>query len=121
MPDFPYYLQEVMNFFRDGFREGFAHVNGALGLLIALVAAYGMGSWRRLWAAALLATVLHLVAVVLIPVLANQARFELPNNLLQVSYWKTALALFLGYVVVVGVFFFIKRNVLSSSDMRVKH
>jgi len=109
------YLHEIINFFRDGFRDGFAHVNGALGLIIAVFAAYQLSDWKRLWAAALGATVAHLVAVVMIPVLANERGFQLPPDLLELSYWKTAAALFLGYLVVVAVFFAIKKNLLPKS------
>lgn len=109
------YLHDILSFFRDGFRDGFAHVNGALGIIIAVFVAYELSEWRRLWAAALGATVLHLVSVVMIPVLANERGFQLPPDLLQLAYWKTAAALFLGYLVVVAVFFAIKRLLLSRS------
>jgi hypothetical protein len=39
----------------------------------------------------------------------------LPPDLLQLSYWKTAAALFLGYLVVIAVFFAIKKNLLPKS------
>jgi len=50
------YLHDILYFFKDGFREGFAHVNGALGLLIALYGAYQLSEWKRIWAVALGAT-----------------------------------------------------------------
>jgi hypothetical protein len=112
MDQVSYYLHEFLRFFVGGMREGFADVNVALGILIALVAAYMLPSWRRLWAVALGATVVHLLAEVLIPVLANQSRFALPHNMTELSYWRTALALYLGYLLVIAVFFFLKRNVL---------
>ncbi len=109
------YLHDILSFFRDGFRDGFAHVNGALGLIIAVFVAYELSEWKRLWAAALGATVLHLVAVVMLPVLTNERGFQLPPDLLHLSYWKTAAALFLGYLVVVTIFFAIKRALFSRS------
>jgi hypothetical protein len=113
MEHLSYCLHEIITFFRDGFRDGFAHVNGALGLIIAAFAAYQLSDWKKLWVAAAGATLLHLVSVVMIPVLANERSFQLPPDLLELSYWKTAAALYLGYVVVVAVFFAIKRNFLS--------
>jgi len=89
-------------------------VNDALGLIIALVAAYVLSSWKRLWAVALGATLAHLVAEVMIPVLANQSRFALPANMTELSYWKTALALYLGYLLVIAIFYIIKTKVLPS-------
>jgi hypothetical protein len=115
MHEFPYYLHEFLAFFENGLREGFAHVNGALGLIIALVGAYMLHHWKRLWAVALGATLIHLIAEVMIPVLANQTRFALPNDLLQMSYWRTAAALYLGYLVVIMVFFVIKKTVLPKA------
>ncbi len=61
------YLHEILQFFRDGFRDGFSHVNGALGLIIAVFAAYQLSDWKRIWAVALGATLAHLVAVIMIP------------------------------------------------------
>ena len=115
------YLHDIIDFFRDGFREGFAHVNGALGLIIAAFAAYQLSSWKKLWAMALFATVGHLFAVVMIPVLANERGFQLPPDLLQLSYWKTAAALYLGYVVAIAVFFFIKTRLLPKAGAAHAH
>jgi hypothetical protein len=115
------YLHDIINFFRDGFRDGFSHVNGALGLIIAVYAAYQLSSWKKLWAAALGATILHLVAVIMLPVLANQGTFRLPPDLLELSYWKTAAALFLGYVVAVAVFYAIKTRLLPKGGAAHAH
>ncbi len=110
------YLHDILDFFRDGFRDGFAHVNGALGLIIAVFAAYMMTEWKRIWAVALGATVAHLISVIMIPVLANERSFQLPPDLLEVSYWKTAAALFLGYLIVIAVFFFVKTRLLPGGS-----
>ena len=107
------YLHDILYFFKDGFREGFAHVNGALGLLIALFGAYQLSEWRRIWAVALGATLAHLVAVVVLPVLVNEGSFRLPPDLLELSYWKTAAALFLGYLIAIAVFFALKTQFLT--------
>jgi len=112
MHDVTYYLHEILDFFDRGITDGFTNVNGALGIIIALVAAYMLHSWKRLWAVALGATVVHLVAEVMLPVLDNRGRFALPPDLLHQGYWRTAAALYLGYFVVIAVFFFLKRNVL---------
>jgi hypothetical protein len=61
------------------------------------------------------------VAVAVLPVLVNEGSFRLPPDLLEVSYWKTATALFLGYLVVVAVFFAIKRNLLPRSGAAHAH
>jgi hypothetical protein len=115
MHEVVHYLNVILAFFETGLRDGFANVNGALGIIIALVAAYMLASWKRIWAIALGATVVHLIAEVMIPVLANRGHAALPPDFVELSYWKTALALYLGYLVVIAVFFFIKRNVLPRS------
>lgn len=112
MHDFVYYVHVIIDFFRDGLREGFAHVNAVLGIIIAIFAAYMMHAWKRIWAITLGATVVHLIAEVMLPVLANNASFRLPHNLLELSYWQSAAALYLGYLVVIAVFFFIKSRIL---------
>lgn len=115
------YLHEFLDFLRTGLHDGFAHVNGALGLIIAVFFAYTLSSWKRLWAAALGAVVLHLVAVVVIPVLANEGTFRLPPDLLELSYWKTAAALYLGYLVAIAVFFLIKTRLLPKGGAAHAH
>jgi hypothetical protein len=112
MHEFQYYLNEIIDFLRTGFRDGFAHVNAVLGLIIALIAAYMLSSWKRLWAVALGATLVHLVAEVMLPVLDNREPFHLPPNLVDISYWRDAIALYLGYLIVIAVFFIIKTRVL---------
>jgi hypothetical protein len=107
------YLHDILYFFKDGIREGFAHVNGALGLLIALYGAYQLSDWKRIWAVALFSTLAHLVAVVVLPVLVNEGTFRLPPDLLELSYWKTAAALYLGYLVAIAVFFALKNQFLA--------
>ena len=115
MGDFNYYLHEIIDFFRQGFHEGFAHVNAVLGLIIALVAAYMLSSWKKIWTMALGATLVHLVSEVMLPVIVNRSRFELPPNLIDLSYWRSAVALYLGYLIVIAVFFFIKKNVMPKA------
>lgn len=117
--DFAYYLHEAqyyltlfIDFLVAGFREGFQRVNAVLGLLIALFFAYTMSEWKRIWTITLGATAVALVAEVMLPVVANHQSFRLPHNLLQLSYWRTALAIYLGFLVVIAVFFFVKTRVL---------
>ncbi len=102
------YIDQVVAFFR----EGFYSVNAIQGLIIALVAAFIMPGWSRLWAVVLGATVVHLIANVLIPVVAGQAAFKLPP-LVEVGYWRDALVLFVGYLVVISVFYFLRRSLLK--------
>jgi hypothetical protein len=105
-------VQHFLNVVLDFLREGFNHVNAVEGLVIALVAAIIAPAWDRVWAVALGATLVHLIANVLIPVIANHAAFHLPP-LMDYSFWRTAISLFVGYLIVISVLMFIKRQFLS--------
>ena len=101
-------FQHLLNSIWDFFREGFDHVNAVEGLVIAIVAALLVPAWHRLWAVALGATVANLIVDTFIPVVAYHQSFRLPP-VMDPQYWRFALVLFVGYLVVIGVFFFIKR------------
>lgn len=107
-------FQHTVNLVWDFFRAGFDQVNAVEGLVIALVAALLVPAWHRLWAVALGATLVNLIIDTLIPVIAYKRNFRLPPDLLQPSYWEHALVLFVGYLIVIGVFFFIKRLFLRT-------
>ncbi len=109
-----YYLITVVNFILGGFHEGFGRVNGALlGLIIALFGAYFLHDWRkRIFAITLGATLIFLIAQVMLPVLADNASFRLPSNMIEVSYWRSAFAQFLGFFLIISVFYFIKTRVI---------
>ena len=85
---------------------GLDGVNQVMGLLIAVIAALLMPAWRRLWATAFGAALVHIAIGVLRPVLDGGA-FVLPD-LLTLTFWMGVLALFLGYAIVIAVFFLIK-------------
>ena len=95
---------------------GFDGVNQVTGLLIAIIAALLMPAWSRLWATALGAALVHVAIGVLRPVLDGGA-FVLPD-LLSVGFWMALLALFLGYAIVIAVFFLIKSLVTGGVGHR---
>jgi len=115
------FLHELLNFIVDGLRAGFAHINAALGLLIAAFFAYSLSDLKRIWVTALGATLVHLVALVMLPVLANNASFRLPSNLLTMSYVDMAVSLWFGYLVVIALFYFVKKQFLSSPRAAKAH
>ncbi|WP_332655811.1 hypothetical protein [Brevundimonas sp.] len=95
---------------------GFDGVNQVMGLLIAIIAALLMTGWSRLGASALGAALVHIAIGVIRPMLDGGA-FVLPD-LLSLGFWMTVLALFLGYAIVIAVFFFIKSLVLGGHGRR---
>lgn len=114
MHDISYYLHVITNFLQTSLDEGFGHVNNtALGIIIALFSAYQLHEFKKIWQQALAATILHRFAEVMIPVLANEGRFQLPPNLVHLSYWEATAFLYVGYVIVIAVLFFIKTRVLG--------
>ena len=98
---------------------GFDGVNQVMGLLIAIIAALLMPVWSRLWASALGAALVHVAIGVIRPVL-DGGSFVLPD-LLTLGFWMGVLALFLGYAIVIAVFFFIKSLIVGGGHGRRKH
>jgi len=108
MDQVTHYLNEALDFFRTGFQ----HVNAILGLIIALFAAFRLADWKGLWEVALAATLVHIVAVVLVPVIDHNAPFQLPP-LVTLGFWRDAAALYVGYLIVIAVFFFLRTRLLK--------
>jgi len=98
----------------DFFREGFNQVNAVEGLVIALIAALFVPAWSRVWAVALGATLVTVILNVMLPVLADHATFHLPP-LMEPAFWRFMAVLFVGYLIVIGVFFFLKRLFLRET------
>ena len=88
-------------------RDGFANINQPKGLLIALVATIFMGSWRQWLPLAIVAVIAHIVIDRLIPVISDRAQFTLPP-LMEEGFWTQVGVLFVGYLIVIAVFFLIK-------------
>jgi hypothetical protein len=101
------YIDSALSFLRDGFND----INQVQGLLIALAATVFMQSWRQLLPVSLLAVVVHIGVNLLAPVLANDAAFRLPP-IMEGDFWRMAAGLFVGYVIVISVFFFVKSLLL---------
>ena len=108
MAQLVHFLNEILDFFRAGFN----HVNALLGLIIAIVCTVQLAHWKKLWEIAIAATLVHVIAEVLLPVIDHNAPLRLPP-LLDVEFWQYVLALYLGYVVVIAVFFFVKTRLMK--------
>ena len=98
---------------------GFDGVNQITGLIIALISAFLMPAWGRLGPTAVGATLVHIAVGVLRPVL-DGGSFALPD-ILSGGFWLAALALFLGYAIVIAVFFFIKSLFTGAGHRRHAH
>jgi hypothetical protein len=89
-------------------REGFANINNPKGLLIALAAVIFMGSWRQWLPVALVATIVHIAIERLAPVLAGEGGEVTLPPIMEETFWTQVLVLFLGYLIIIGVFFLLK-------------
>jgi hypothetical protein len=99
------YINDSWNFLH----QGFNNVNAVKGLIIALIAAIMLENWKRLWGVALGATLMDVIISAMTPVLAHQAEFRMPP-LTGMPFWRHVLALYLGYLIVIGVFFFVRTS-----------
>jgi hypothetical protein len=105
-------MQPYMNQAYDFIHGGFATVNAQVGLLIiALLAAVMMKEWKQLWTMSLGAVIIQIIALAFMPLLTH-GKFALPD-FLTLSFWAGALALYIGFVIVITAFFFLKKNVFK--------
>jgi hypothetical protein len=104
----PEFFQTVMIYAR----EGFAEVNAAQGLIIAVIAVFLMTRWSRILFVVAGAVVANIAVDVLRPVLFAQADLRLPP-VLEAAWWHYLLLLFAGFLVVIGILFAIKRLVVK--------
>jgi hypothetical protein len=84
-------------------QTGFLKVNEPAGLVIALIAAILVSSWRNLVPMALLAT----IVLVAIKNLSTLQSGHLPN-FTQTAFWTQAGGYLLGYLIIIAVFFGLK-------------
>jgi hypothetical protein len=89
-------------------RDGFANINNPKGLLIALIAVIFMSGWKQWLPLALLAVVAHIIVERLAPVLSGGGGNVTLPPLMEEAFWTQALVLFLGYLVIIGVFYLLK-------------
>ncbi|MGE0743124.1 MAG: hypothetical protein AB7O98_17440 [Hyphomonadaceae bacterium] len=106
---------EYVNQAVDWLREGFANTNNPKGLLIALAAVVFMGAWRQWIPIAIFATVIHIAVGTLAPVLAGSGGSVALPPLMDSAFWTQAFVLFLGYLIIIGVFYFLKSLVFRRS------
>jgi hypothetical protein len=99
---------EIVNSALEYLREGFANINNPKGLLIALAAVLFMGSWKQWLPLSLVALVIHIAIDRLQPVLSGGGGEVTLPPLMEESFWTQALVLFLGYLVIIGIFYFLK-------------
>ncbi len=106
-------VQSYVDWIWEYFRVGFHDVNAILGLLIAIGAAYFLSKYNRIFIIALGAVIFYVIAQVMIPVIANNATFQLPP-IVEQAYWQKLIAIYAGFLIIITVFYVVKRTVLKS-------
>jgi hypothetical protein len=96
----------------DLFRSGFNQVNAVLGLVIALIASFQLSAWKKLWEMALAAVAFHILAQMLAPAIDHGAAVRLPG-LLDATTWRNWLAVYVGYVILIALFYFLRTRLLK--------
>ncbi len=104
------WVQQFLASANDYMQTGFYKVNAIQGLLIAIGAAVLLPKWSRIFFVSLGATLVHVMFDVMIPVLARNGPFRLPP-LVDVEYWRYLLALYIGFLIIISVFYIVKRVV----------
>ena len=104
------YLDQAVQVLRDGFTQ----INDPKGLLIALAATVFVRSWGQWIPAAIISTIVYVAVEHFAPVLAGRGELVLPP-LMEAGFWTRTGILFVGFLLVIGVFFFVKRILMNAS------
>ena len=106
------YLVEALDFAH----RGFLHVNVVLGLLIAVVAAFMLTSYRLrpVIAMTIGATLVFIIAQILVPVIDHGAAFRLPDIMIA-DFWRQLALLAVGLFITITIFYIVKKAVLPRS------
>ena len=103
------YLVEALDFAH----RGFLHVNVVLGLLIAVIAAFMLSSYklRPVLATTIGATLVFIIAQVLVPVIDHGAALKLPD-IMVANFWREIGLLAVGLFITITIFYVVKKTVL---------
>ena len=103
------YLADALDFAHHGFLQA----NVVLGLLIAVVAAFMLTSYklRPVIATTIGATLIFIIAQVLVPVIDHGAAFKLPDIMVG-NFWREMGLLAVGLFITITVFYVVKRTVM---------
>src|SRR5262249_24881550 len=98
----------------DFVHRSFLTVDAQVGLLIiALIAAFMMKSWKQIWTLALLAVLVDIVDMSIWPLLSHGS-FHLPDFFTR-AFWSGLLALYIGFVVVIAVFYLLRTMLVKAT------
>lgn len=94
--------------------EGFGQLqSNPKGLIIALIATLFMRSWGQWIPAGVISVVVYVIIEHFAPVLAGSSEFGLPP-LMEAAFWTRTGILLVGFLIVIGIFFFVKRIIMTA-------
>jgi hypothetical protein len=104
---------DLVNTIHNFINRGFDGVRtDIIAIIIALIIVFAfMKSWGQLLIMTVMAVVIHLIIQALIP-LTHGGKLIFPP-VTHTEYWMGALALFIGYLIMILVLFFLKYNVFK--------
>jgi len=108
MEDAMQYVQPVLDFFAAGFNQ----VNAIQGIIIGVLAAFVLREYRRILVIGLVATLIHVIVDTALPVVQG-AELKLPP-LADMAWWQYVATLYVGYLVVITVFYILKKVLIRS-------
>lgn len=100
-------LGGMLNPFLDYLQRGFDTVNAWQGILVAIVAAWFMKSWRQLLPSTLIASLVYILFEHFWPIVTRGARLRLPD-VTEGPFWQRLGAVYVGLLIIVAIFFAVK-------------
>jgi hypothetical protein len=107
-------LGSILNPILDFLQTGFDKVNAVQGLLIALFATVLMRKWAQLFIVAAGATLFYVALNAVIPILTKGGEIKLPR-VVDIVFWQDALSFFVGFVIIIAMFFAVKSVLFRSA------
>jgi uncharacterized membrane protein YkvI len=110
-------LGSILNPILDFLKAGFDKVNAWQGLLIALFAVVLMRKWADLFLIAAGAVVVYLLVAFATPIVSHPQAIRLEDtklpNVMTSSFWIDAASFFVGFVIIISMFFAVKAVAFS--------
>jgi hypothetical protein len=105
-------LGSILNPILEFLKSGFDKVNAWQGLLIALFAVVLMRKWADLFLIAAGAVVVYMIVAYVTPMFGHSEAIKLADaklpNVMTSSFWIDAASFFVGFVIIVSMFFAVK-------------
>jgi hypothetical protein len=95
-------------------QSSFTVTNTLLGLIIGLMAVFLMRGWGQIWVLTLVSAVVFVVIEHMLPILRGSATLRLPN-VVAPEFWQRLAAAYVGLLVILAVFYFIKSTIVKSA------